>query len=294
MQIVVTNLTRMQHGNVCVAGVRVEDGEHVRPVLRLGQLRACDLAPSGGPFDLATLVELGPAQPIPTLPHAEDHEIKARAARSVSVVDPKLFWDMLQFLARPSLRTLFGSELRRVGKGAAVPEGRGVASLGCLRPAAPPRLYVTSRPDGRRSIRIGFRDDQLDPYVSVTDLRLCRADGETPDEERVSALNRRMEEGEAVLLSVGLTRAFASSPEHEPLHWLQVNNLHLERTPAWRLADNPRADNPRAVGTPHFATVPAHVGTDGSPSSTPRLLAIRASMQRARRRAGGRRASCGS
>ena len=248
MQIVVTHLTRMKHGNVCVAGVNVEDGEQVRPVLRLGQLRAGDLAPSGGPFDLATVVGLGPVQPVPTLPQAEDHEFKARAVRAVGPVEPRLFWEMLEFLARPSLRTLFGDELRRVGKSAAaVSEVRGVASLGCLRPSAPPRLYVTTRPDGRRSVRIRLRDDQLDLYVSVTDLRLYLADGETPDEERVRAINRRMEEGEGVLLSVGLTRAFASAADREPVHWLQVNNLHLERTPCWRLDDGPRRPGLRPV-----------------------------------------------
>ena len=248
MRIVVTHLTRMKHGNVCVAGVNVEDGEHVRPVLRLGQLRAGDLAPSGGPFDLATIVDLGEVQPVPTLPQVEDHEFRARAAQAVGPVEPRIFWEMLHFLARPSPRTLFGDDLRRVGKSAAaVPEGRGVASLGCLRPAVAPRLYVVTRPDGRRSVRVRLRDEDFDLYVSVTDLRLYCPDGETPDDERVSAVNRRMEEGEGVLLSVGLTRAFASAPDREPVHWLQVNNLHLERTPCWRLADGPRAHSLRPV-----------------------------------------------
>lgn len=257
MQIVVTNLTRMKHGNVCVAGVHVKDGENVRPVLRSGQLRLGDLSPAGGPFDLATVVDLGPVQPVPTLPQAEDHEYRARAARAVGPVEPTLFWDMLRFLARPSLLTLFGDELRPVGRSAAVvPEGRGVASLGTLRPAAPPRLYVTTRPDGRRSIRIRVRDDELDLSVSVTDLRLHGADGESPDEERVQAVNRRMEEGEDVLLSVGLTRAFASASDREPVHWLQVNNVHLERTPCWRLADNVRAGYTRSLPARHRALSP--------------------------------------
>ena len=73
------------------------------------------------------------------------------------------------------------------------------------------------------------------------------ADGETPDEERVRAINRRMEEGEGVLLSVGLTRAFASAADREPVHWLQVNNLHLERTPCWRLGDGPRSPELRPL-----------------------------------------------
>ena len=261
MHIVVTHLTRMKHGNVCNAGVNVEDGEHVRPVMRTGQFRAGDLSSAGGPFDLATVVDLGPVQPVPTLPQVEDHELRARAARAAAPVDPTIFWDMLGFLARPSLRTLFGDELTQAGPSAVVPVGHGIASLGCLRPAAPPRLYVTTRPDGRRSIRMRFRDDERAVYVSVTDLRLYRADGETPDEDRVHAMNRRLEEGEGVLLSVGLTRAFASAADREPVHWLQVNNVHLERTPCWRLDDGPRAVGLRPVTRRALALA----GLDGGP-----------------------------
>ena len=38
-----------------------------------------------------------------------------------------------------------------------------------------------------------------------------------------------------LLLSVGLTRPFAPSPDAPPIHWLQVNNIHLEPDPCWRL-----------------------------------------------------------
>ena len=40
------------------------------------------------------------------------------------------------------------------------------------------------------------------------------------------------------MLGVGLTRPFAPTAGEPPLHWLQVNNLHLEDDPAWRLVSD--------------------------------------------------------
>jgi hypothetical protein len=58
MQIIVNHLTRMQPGFICVAGVDVSSGRHVRPVL--GRRLTTDLlASKGGPFDMAELVDLG-------------------------------------------------------------------------------------------------------------------------------------------------------------------------------------------------------------------------------------------
>jgi hypothetical protein len=51
----------------------------------------------------------------------------------------------------------------------------------------------------------------------------------------------RLAQGVPALLSVGLTRPFSTRPDEPPLHWLQVNNLHLEDDPAWRLSARPGA-----------------------------------------------------
>jgi hypothetical protein len=46
--------------------------------------------------------------------------------------------------------------------------------------------------------------------------------------------------GTGLLLSVGLTRPFSNSPSSPPVHWLQVNNIHLEDDPTWRLGSESR------------------------------------------------------
>ncbi len=76
-------------------------------------------------------------------------------------------------------------------------------------------------------------DAHFDLDVSVTDLRLFGPDLTTPGDRAAADLDRRLRQGISVVLSVGLTRPFASSPDFLPVHWLQVNNIHLEDNPLW-------------------------------------------------------------
>jgi hypothetical protein len=238
MKIAVTDITRMERGYFCVAGVDVDDGTHVRPVQPMGRLRDNLCARSGGPFDMAIVVDLGLTRPIPSPPEVEDHEFTPWHARAVRSIDPDLFWGMLTHLSRPSLRTIFGPDLRHAGAGSAiVDQGGGTASLGCLRPHVQPTMYLRPRVDKPPQPRLRFSDGTFDLDLSITDLRLVERDHQTVRREFFDAAVRRLDEGVPVLLSVGLTRPYASDEGREPVHWLQVNNLHFEDMPCWRLAD---------------------------------------------------------
>ena len=72
--------------------------------------------------------------------------------------------------------------------------------------------------------------------LSVTDIRLYGEDHVTPVAERVQTVQARVARGVDVILAVGLTRPFSSNPSLPPVHWLQVNAIHLADDPAWRLA----------------------------------------------------------
>lgn len=247
MKIVVTHLTRMQRGAVCVAGLDVETGRHVRPVQPMGVLQSWLTAPYGGPFDMATIVDLGTTRPVPTPPAIEDVEITWWHARAVDLVEPALFWEALQFVARRTLRELFGPALRTVGRSgrqrAVTDLKTGSASLGVLRPLGRPQLSLDRKPDGREVIRLQVWDGELRLDLSVTDLRLYADDGGRPDTGRVREIAARLNRGTPALLGVGLTRPFTSRPGEAPVHWLQINNLHLEDDPAWRLVPRPADDH---------------------------------------------------
>jgi hypothetical protein len=46
-----------------------------------------------------------------------------------------------------------------------------------------------------------------------------------------------MADAKTVVLGVGLTRPFAATDEQKdnPVHWLQVTNVHLPKDPTWCL-----------------------------------------------------------
>src|SRR4051794_27094882 len=209
MRMVVTHLTRMQRGTICVAGLDVDTGRHVRPIPPMGVLQSRMTAPRGGPFDMATVVDLGLVRPVPAAPEVEDVEITWWHARAVGGIEPELFWETLRFVSRPSLSELFGPALRTIGRSgrqrAVTDLGSGSASLGVLVPLGRPRLTLDKKPDGREVVRMQLWDGERRLDLSVTDLRLYADDGGRPDSARVEAVAKRLDRGVPVLLGVGLT-----------------------------------------------------------------------------------------
>ncbi|HEX5442144.1 MAG TPA: hypothetical protein VFW76_14745, partial [Ktedonobacterales bacterium] len=91
MRIIVNHLTRMQPGYICVAGVDLQTGKHVRPV-QLGRLSRTRLTRFGGPFDIATLVDLGRVEYVGAAPKVEDYRFSFDEAHPYFVAAPRDFW----------------------------------------------------------------------------------------------------------------------------------------------------------------------------------------------------------
>ena len=230
MRIIVNHLTRMQPGYICVAGVDVSSGQHIRPVLR-GRLTVDLLARNGGPFDIADLVDLGTVEYCGHAPETEDYYFDQRNARCVRCVSPTHFWGLLQRVARNSLVQIFGPALKSFRRGCVVDLNAGEASLGCLIPAAPPRLYVSDY----GKIRAVITDGTFSVDLSVTDLRLCDTDQRTPKFALVERIGAQIRSGSSVILSIGLARPWRHPDDTFERHWLQVNNIHLEDNAVWML-----------------------------------------------------------
>jgi hypothetical protein len=236
MRILINHLTRMHGGHICVAGVDLGTRRHVRPLLAEGPLPFYTLARYGGPFEMAWLVELGAARPAPVAPHVEDCVFVPARAKAERPAAAHEFWALLEELQRPRLREIFGPELCAVGRDRlGTEEGVGSASLGLLRPAAPPHLYLAQNRSGKPQLRMRFGDGELEADAGVTDLRLFGDDHATPEPARVRALAHSLADAGRVILGLGLTRKFRSSDDAVYRHWLQVNNIHLRDEPTWRL-----------------------------------------------------------
>jgi hypothetical protein len=232
MKILVNHLTRMRPGYICVAGVDVATGRHIRPVLEHRSLGTALLARHGGPFDIGARVDLERLHAVGHPPEIEDYQFDPRYAVRQGTAPPGEFWTWLQQVARPHLREIFGPALQIQGQGCVVAPGTGDASLGCLLALRPPLLRLNE--GGKIRCRLPSRAVTLD--LAVTDLRLYRYEGGQylPRVALVEQVAARLERGVRCILSVGLGRAFQPLDDSPPLHWLQVNNLHLEDDPLWK------------------------------------------------------------
>jgi hypothetical protein len=217
----------MKPGFICVAGVEPETGRQIRPVQ--GHCFTRDfLRLYGGPFEIGGAVDLGPTRCVGHAPEWEDHRVETRNLRFLGRITASDFWSVLCKTNSSSLLALFGRELQQ-GKrdqSCTTAENTGRASLGHLSPAKPASITV----DYWGKLRGILADQDFHPEVSVTDIRLCRSDNQTPRLRLIEDVATRLQSVPAVL-AVGLTRPFQKSPDDPPRHWLQLNNIHLQDDP---------------------------------------------------------------
>ncbi len=217
---------------MCVAGIDLDTGEHVRPELSAGRMPVQLLARYGGPFDIGAVVDIGAAFSLGRVPEVEDCRCFVGAfARSAETSDVE-FWDLLSRSAKTDLGTIFGPELGKpTARSCGVNMGKGMRSLGCLRPSHACFLQVRHTEGQRTSVRMLLHDVMLgDLDLAVNDLRLFGSDHATADEARVVNVQEHLAHANDTILSVGLTREFRG------VHWLQVNNIHFSGRPVWREA----------------------------------------------------------
>jgi hypothetical protein len=253
MLLIVDHLTRMKLPYICVAGLAINPSiGHVRPVLGFSNLDRPMLLREGGPFDIGAIVHLGEVEYDGSEPEVEDHLFFLRNASYIENLNSAEFWQALDGFAKPSLHEIFGPDILVDGERMTLPLGHGIASLGCLRPAHRPALFISRR--GR--VRARLHDDGQDLNLSVTDLRLYEEDQATPKREMVNHVMKEMAGDCEVILSVGLTRPFQGPGRPAAEHWLQVNNLHLSTHPVCQDAPK-RGRRPSSFspGKPRLALV---------------------------------------
>jgi hypothetical protein len=237
LRIVINHVTRMRPGFVCVAGVDTERMVHVRPVLGRGQLRRWLVDEPNAPFNMGCLADIGEVRVRHRPPAVEDAVFQRRNARKLGDVPAEHFWKMLRAMARGSLHDIFGHALQPHWETYAVARRSGTTSLGCLVPCEvrSPEYQQFER-EGKTRLRVSMfvSDGELSGWLPVTDLRLYEPDQQTPRRLVIKRVGQRIEDGVKVILSVGLTR-----PLHGGMHWLQVNNIHLEDDPVWQVDVRP-------------------------------------------------------
>ncbi|RIK45499.1 MAG: hypothetical protein DCC58_06215 [Chloroflexi bacterium] len=231
MRIVISHLTRMRNGHICVAGIDLTNGQHIRPVAQR-PLTLSLTAQHGGPLQLAAVLELQAVRNVGRKPEVEDRAVQLDRITRKSLMPASSFWRVLGRQAESSLGAIFGPDLQRLRNTWVVPAEQGEASLGCLAPQRAGNLWINEH--GR--VRISIVTDDGNCTLPVTDLRLYRYTPErdyTPNTEAVQTVSQRLRQGGHLLLSVGLSRPFKREDDERAHHWLQVNNIFPEQDPLW-------------------------------------------------------------
>jgi hypothetical protein len=225
----ITDLTRMYDYHACAAGIDLDTGKRVRPVL-LGRLNSRLLSSRGGPLDIGNVVDFGRCRPCGKPPEVEDVRFDQRGVRLLKPTAPADFTAMLAGSAADSLDVI-GPALVRHGSALTTASGKGLRSLVILRAPEPPTITVNN---GR--LRFRWLDGV---WLSVTDVRLYQYDLMTPDEAKLASLKLALRSAAEVYLSFGLGRPWQQPGDDQERHYLQLNNIHVPNWPDWRLRPEP-------------------------------------------------------
>jgi len=119
MHIVISHLTRMSAGYICVAGHEITDWAPERPLQITGSLKRPVLPYQHiteemlEVFQLGSVVDLVSVSPRPKPPHIEDVVFSPTQCRPEAVPSADAFWHVLETTAAKSLAEIFGDVLKR-------------------------------------------------------------------------------------------------------------------------------------------------------------------------------------
>lgn len=233
MEIALNHVTRMRHPRICIAGVDLRSGRHVRPTTAMSEpLTRGLLTVEGGFVEVGAVVDIGDAQPKPVIPEVEDRWCDLRAIAPVRRLGGGEYLELLDRIADDDLEEVFGEDLYRPSRWRyATDLGYGSASLGVLRVHRRPEISI-DRYD-RPTLRLN--DPELPAYVRVTDVRFFEEDQMRVRADVIEDVGRRLDRGVEAFVMVGLSRAMRGRDGHTR-HWLQVNGVCL--------VDRPLGDRP--------------------------------------------------
>ncbi len=223
----ITDLTRMAHGNVCIAGYTPE-GRCLRPVFHKGGIAEAWLFDEHGAIAVRPFATLAVtvAKHVPDPPHTEDHIIDPvyHVAGRLSTSQQQA---LLTASADPTVAAIFGAPIH-ADAGWYIRAGTGTHSLGTVQPRAIEQVIYAEHPD-RWEYTFVFTDQAGAQYrLGVVDLALrasfdyLRAvQGVAPAE--VARRGHAAISAGQVFLRIGLSRGWVKHPDR---CYLQITGVH--------------------------------------------------------------------
>jgi hypothetical protein len=225
--LIITDVTRFaKSGKLCVAGIDVENGECIRPMIAGSSHpdylthEACkthDILP--GTVLTGTFADIKGT----SRPHHEDR--LASKMKSLGASSAADFEEILRQHSYGSLSTGFGADPNGKVFGLDLPPP--VRSIITLRPR-PGSVHISDNPFNPGRIQAAFVDEEGHSYsnLPITDLGLYDFVG-NPQTRRMSvdSLNDLLRNVKRTYLRVGLSRAYAA-PDGRNGYWLQLNGVY--------------------------------------------------------------------
>jgi hypothetical protein len=224
-RLVVTDLTRMHHQNVCIAGY-TKERHCIRPVSTGGGIpeAALFLNQKAVLYPFAE-IDLELLQPKSQPPHTEDWTFNAWSLRFIRQVEPReevLIWSLYD-----SVPAIFGQEIL-TDPGFYVLACQGPRSLGTLIPAKVLGVKYEPGAEGNWDYRLSFIDSAGTSYrLKIVDLTwqyYCASlinQAATP-RDIASKVSQDLDQRK-VYLRIGLARGWQKFPER---CYLQITGLH--------------------------------------------------------------------
>lgn len=224
-QLVITDLTRMQRGRVCIAGY-TPDGCCIRPVLPPPGIPESSLVVNGRPviYPFAQ-IELRLVEPKPQPPHTEDYLYDPWSVRHLHEVSERR--PLLDATTFPGVAPIFDQPVLQ-GPGYYVLDCQGARSLGTVQPSQIHEISYSAEEDGVGAYRMSFVDfDQKWYKLKVTDLTFqyyCRSlRNEITRPEKIARKVSEDFQQRQVYLRIGLARGWAKYPER---CFLQITGIY--------------------------------------------------------------------
>lgn len=224
-RLVITDLTRMNGGRVCIAGYD-EQNRCIRPVLPPPGIPETVLLDKNKPviYPFAS-IEINLLRSAPRPPHTEDIFFVIQSIRHLQLIQDRR--SILQKSLFESVQNIFEQPIL-TDLGFYVLDCQGVRSLGTVKPKEILNVRYAIGHEGTYDYRLMFTDSTSSEYrLKITDLtwqyycRFLRGDDRDPD--KISELLTAKLKSTEVFLRIGLARGWQLYPER---CYLQITGIY--------------------------------------------------------------------
>lgn len=225
--IVITDLTRMQDGRVCVAGYDRHNQQCIRPILPPPGISESSLYVDGRPivFPFA-VVQYGLIHSNPKPPHTEDFRYDPQIVKFVESKTEAQRREVLEWSLFESVGKIFEQPIH-TDPGHYVIDGQGPRSLGTVHPSQMFQATYELKADNKWDYRLRFSDGESAYRLKITDLAwryFCdsqQRQGKSP--QSIAAELTHTLQASQVYLRIGLARGWAKFPDR---CYLQITGIY--------------------------------------------------------------------